>query len=95
MKKKILLIIIPIIILIIAIVIFVSIKASINKKEIEGATNGVVISDSLAFYKKPELENVKQIRVLKKSENVYILDEFEKNGVSWYKVKGICLFRWS
>lgn len=87
MKKKILLIIIPIIILIIAILIFVSIKTSINKKEIENAINGVVISDNLAFYKKPELENVKQIRVLKKSENVYILDEFEKDGISWYKVK--------
>ena len=87
MKKKILLIIIPIIIFVIAFFIFLGIKSSINKKEIKNAINGVVISENLAFYKKPELENVKQIRVLKKSENVYILDEFEKDGISWYKVK--------
>ena len=87
MKKKILLIIIPIIILIIAFVIFYRIKVSINQEEIKTAINGVVIAEKLAFYKNPELENVKQIRVLEKSENVYILDEFEKDGVSWYKVK--------
>ena len=87
MKKKILLIIVPMFILIISICIFLGIKSSINKKEIKNATNGIVISEKLAFYAKPQLENVKQIKVLKKSENVYILDEFEKDGISWYKVK--------
>ena len=87
MKKKILLIIVPILILIISIFIFFRIKILTNQKEIDGAINGVVIAEKLAFYKEPKLENVKQIKVLKKSENVYILDEFEKDGISWYKVK--------
>ena len=87
MKKKILLIIVPFLVLIISLIIFFKIKENINQEEIKKAINGVVIAENLAFYKKPELENVKQIKVLKKSENVYILDEFDKNGVSWYKVK--------
>ena len=87
MKKKCLLIVVLLVFLIVSLIVFFKIKDIVNKNEIKSAINGVVIAENLAFYKKPELENVKQIRVLKKSENVYILDEFEKDGVSWYKVK--------
>ena len=85
MKKKIILIVI-----LLAIVIFViiwRIKISINEREIKDAIHGIVIADSIAFYKEPKQVNVKQIKVLQKSENVLILDEFDKNGISWYKIK--------
>jgi len=63
------------------------IKKIINEREIKEAIHGIVISDELAFYKEPKQNNVKQMRVLKKSENVYILEELEKDGITWYKIK--------
>ena len=85
MKKKIILILVLLIIVILAAVW--RIKIDINEREIKESIHGVVIAEELAFYKEPKQENVKQIKVLKKSENVYILDEFEKDGISWYKIK--------
>ena len=63
------------------------IKLAINEREIKEAIHGVVIVEELAFYKEPKQTNVRQIKILKKSDNVYILDEFEKDGISWYKIK--------
>jgi len=78
MKKKIIISVISIVIIIIAVFAMVNIKSNINKKEIEDAIHGVVIVDEVPFYSKAKTSNVKQISLLKKSENVYILDEFEK-----------------
>ena len=58
-----------------------------NEDEIEAAIHGVVIGADVPFYAKADIENVKQIRLLDKGENVYILDEFEKNNIEWYKIK--------
>lgn len=85
MKKKI--IIILALILTIALLAVWRIKIVVNEQEIKEAIHGVVIADNLSFYKAPKETNVKQIKVLQKSENVYILDEFEKDGISWYKIK--------
>ncbi|MBR1539835.1 MAG: hypothetical protein IJ629_01415 [Clostridia bacterium] len=89
MKKQILPKIILVLILLIIVILLAiwRIKIAINQREIKEAIHGVVIAKELAFYKEPKQTNVKQIKVLKKSENVYILDEFEKDGISWYKVK--------
>lgn len=90
MKKK-------LIIIIIAILTVVVLGASLmalreyqekkNQEEIDSSIHGVVIAKDTPFYLKPETENVRQIRLLKKSDNVYILDEFESNDIKWYKVK--------
>lgn len=90
MKKK-------LIIIIIAILTVVVLGASLmalreyqekkNQEEIDSSIHGVVIAKDTPFYLKPETENVRQIRLLKKSDNVYILDEFDSNDIKWYKVK--------
>lgn len=89
MKKKInfkitAIMIVVLILILAGIRIFLNIK---NKNEISKSIHGVVIGDDVPFYKEAKTKNVKQIRVLKKSENVYILDSFEKDGIEWYKVK--------
>ena len=86
MKKKLILILFFVIIVIL-IVFGIIVKNWINQQEINSAIHGIVISDTLAFYKAPKQTNVKQIKILKKSDNVLILDEFKRNGISWYKVK--------
>lgn len=58
-----------------------------NQSEIASSIHAIIISDYAPFYKDARTENVKQIRVLNKGENVYILDEFEQEGIEWYKVK--------
>lgn len=88
MKKKILLVII--ILLIIIGILLLGIMMYNRKKnadEIASAIDGVVIAEYAPFYTKPETKNVKQIRTLNKCENVYILEEFQKDGIDWYKVK--------
>ena len=87
MNKKWLMLIIVIFIAIIVFWVSWRVRISINEREIRESIHGIVISDELAFYKEPKQENVKQIKVLKKSENVYILEEFEKDGIDWYKIK--------
>ena len=89
MKKRIIFIILFILVIFVVIsgIIVWRVKISINEREIKEATPGVVISDKLAFYQEPKKENVKQIKMLEKSENVYILDEFTRDGVFWYKIK--------
>lgn len=86
-KRNIKLLLVLVVIILIIFVIRWRVKIIINEKEIKTAIHGVVISDELAFYKSPKQTNVKQIKVLKKSENVYILNEFEKDGIAWYKIK--------
>ena len=79
MNKKIVLIVV-ITVAIIFCLILLGVKGYNKKKnqdEIDSAIHGVVISDNVPFYKKAETENVKQIKLLEKGENVYILDEFE------------------
>lgn len=58
-----------------------------NQHEIDNSIHAIVISDYAPFYKEAKTENVKQIKVLDKGENVYILEEFEEDGIQWYKVK--------
>lgn len=58
-----------------------------NQEEIDSSIHGVVIAEYTPFYNRAETENVRQFKLLKRSENVYILDEFESNGIDWYKVK--------
>lgn len=87
MKKKVLIISVICILIIITITIGILVKNSINKKEIENSIHGVVIADKVPFYSKPKTDNVKQIKLLEKSENVYILDKIKENGIEWYKVK--------
>lgn len=85
MKKKIIISILVFIIVIFFIIL--KVKDIVNQNEIKNAKNGIVIANELAFYKEPKITNVKQIKILKKSENVYILDEIENDGKNWYKVK--------
>lgn len=88
MKKRIIILLVLVILLTIIISLIAwRIKIINNQKEIESAIHGVVIADEIAFYKEPKQTDVKQIKVLKKSENVYILEEFEKDGIAWYKIK--------
>lgn len=90
MKKKLIIIMIAIITAIVLVGSLVALKEYQEKKnqeEIDSAIHGVVIAKDTPFYLKPETENVRQIRLLKKSENVYILDEFDSNDIKWYKVK--------
>ena len=89
MKKRTLALIV-LIILIIFILTFIGVKKYYEKKneeEIASAIHGVVISENVPFYNKPEKIDVKQIRLLNKGEKVYILDEFEKEDIEWYKIK--------
>lgn len=86
MKKK-NIIIFLIILIFVMILIVIGIKNKINKNEIKKAIHGIVISENLALYEKPKTTNVKQIKILSKSENVYILDELKKDGITWYKIK--------
>lgn len=85
MKKKIIFILILIVVVIILAIW--RIRIAINQREIKNSIHGIVIADNLAFYKEPKETNVKQIKLLRKADNVLILDEIEENGVSWYKVK--------
>ena len=89
MKKK-LIIIITALSVIILVTILAALKFYLeqkNQEEIDNAIHGVVIAEDIPLYSKPGTTNVRQIRLLKKSENVYILDEFRKDGIEWYKVK--------
>ncbi len=85
MKKIFFLILIPL--LIVILVGIWRVRIATNEREIKESIHGIVIADKLAFYESPRETNVKQIRALNKSQNVYILDEVEENGVSWYKIK--------
>lgn len=90
MKRKLIIIIIAILTAVILVASLMALKEYQEKKnqeEIDSAIHGVVIAKDTPFYLKPETENVRQIRLLKKSDNVYILDEFENNDIKWYKVK--------
>lgn len=89
MKKKILVIIVVLLILIMGIAFF-AIKyyyEKVNQQEIDSSIHGVVIGERVPFYLEAEVENVKQLRLLNKGENVYILDEFEAHDIEWYKIK--------
>lgn len=87
MKKKIILVLVIIALIIVSIVIIKGVKDAKNKKEIKEGIHAVVIADDVPFYKEPKTTNVKQIRTLSKSENVYVLDEFTKDDIEWYKIK--------
>lgn len=90
MKKKKLMLITIVVFVIVMVISLFGIKLYMEKKnqtEIDESIHGVVIAKDVPFYSKSEMENVRQIRLLKKSENVYILDEFEQDGIEWYKVK--------
>jgi GH25 family lysozyme M1 (1,4-beta-N-acetylmuramidase) len=90
MKRKLIIIIIAILTAVILVASLMALREYQEKKnqeEIDSAIHGVVIAKDTPFYLKPETENVRQIRLLKKSDNVYILDEFENNDIKWYKVK--------
>lgn len=89
MKRKKLLIII-IIILIILVLLLLGLKAyleKVNQDEIDSSIHSVVIAREAPFYAKPETDNVKQLKLLERGENVYILDEFTRDGIDWYKIK--------
>ena len=87
MKKGIIIFLSLVAVIVITLVAIKMYKEKKNKDEIENSIHGVVISDDVPFYKDAKKENVKQIKMLEKSENVYILDEFEKDGIEWYKIK--------
>ncbi len=89
MKKSKFLIIIVVILLVLVLLI-IGLKKyfeKVNQDEIDSSIHGVVIAREAPFYAKAEKENVKQLKLLERGENVYILDEFEKDGIDWYKVK--------
>ncbi len=89
MKRKVFLVTI-LVVIIVLVLIFLGVKKYIEKKnkdEIDSAIHGVVISSDVPFYAKAETENVKQLKLLNKGEKVYILDEFEDDGIEWYKIK--------
>ncbi len=58
-----------------------------NAKDISNAIHAVVIADYAPFYSRPETENAWQIKTLNKTEKVYILEKFYKDGLEWYKIK--------
>lgn len=90
MKKKKLLLMIILILIVIFVVSFVGIenyRKKKNQEEIDASIHGVVLAEDVPFYAKAETNNVRQIKLLHKGENVYILDEFEKDNIDWYKVK--------
>lgn len=89
MKKSVLLLILLVVVIVFCLS-FIGIQKYNEKKnqeEIDAAIHGVVISDDVPFYAKAETDNVKQLKLLNKGENVYILDEFEKGDIEWYKIK--------
>ena len=76
MKRKLIIIIIAILTAVILVASLMALREYQEKKnqeEIDSAIHGVVIAKDTPFYLKPETENVRQIRLLKKSDNVYIL----------------------
>lgn len=90
MKKRRLILVISIMLVIIVAIGLFALKKyqeEKNQEEINSAIHGVVIAEYTPFYTRPETTNVRQIRLLKKTENVYILDEFNSDDVHWYKVK--------
>lgn len=90
MKKKILLIIIMLLLIILVGLTLFILKMhyeKVNEEEIASSIHGVVIGEKIPFYNKAEVDNVRQIRLLEKGENVYILDEFEAYDIEWYKIK--------
>lgn len=90
MKKKKLNVVIILVLFFIIVLCFIGLKMYLDKKnqdEIDASIHGVVIAEYTPFYNKAETDNVRQIRLLEKSENVYILEEFEKDNIEWYKVK--------
>ena len=90
MKKKKLLLMIILILIVIFVASFVGIenyRKKKNQEEIDASIHGVVLAEDVPFYAKAETNNVRQIKLLHKGENVYILDEFEKDNIDWYKVK--------
>ena len=96
MKKKKLLLMIILILIVIFVASFVGIenyRKKKNQEEIDASIHGVVLAEDVPFYAKAETNNVRQIKLLHKGENVYILDEFEKDNIDWYKVKRICACR--
>ena len=88
-KRRLILVIFIMLVIIVAIGLFALKKyqEEKNQEEINSAIHGVVIAEYTPFYTRPETTNVRQIRLLKKTENVYILDEFKSDDVHWYKVK--------
>ncbi len=89
MKKKYLLLIILVFALIFGIALF-GIKgylAKKNQEEIDKSIHGIIISEDVPFYQKAEIENVKQIKLLSKGDEVYILDQFKSNDIEWCKIK--------
>lgn len=89
MKKRLIIVIVILTVVVLCVSLF-AVKLYMDRKnqeEIDNSIHGVVIAEYTSFYAKPENENVLQRRLLKKSENVYILDEFESDGIDWFKVK--------
>ena len=88
-KKKIIFVIIFLIILI-SIIIFVrnKIEEKWNNADVSNATHGVIIDDTVGFYRKPKTSKWRHIRDLQLGQNVYIIEKFtDKKGNDWYKVK--------
>lgn len=89
MKRKVLIFVLLITIGIL-VISFVGVRKYLEKKnqeEIDDSIHGVIISEDVPFYAKAETENVKQLKLLHKGQNVYILDEFEQDDIEWCKVK--------
>ena len=89
MKRRVLFFVILVLIVVLA-VGFVGVSKYLEKKnqeEIDGSIHGVIIAEDVPFYVKAETDNVRQMKLLDKGENVYILDEFEQDGIDWCKVK--------
>ena len=89
MKRKVLIFVLLITIGIL-VISFVGVRKYLekkNQKEIDDSIHGVIISEDVPFYAKAETENVKQLKLLHKGQNVYILDEFEQDDIEWCKVK--------
>lgn len=87
-KNKLLLIVV--IILAILVLLIIGLRfyfEKVNQDEIDSSIHGIVIAREAPFYSKPETENVKQLMLLERGEPVYILDEFTRDGIDWYKVK--------
>lgn len=89
MKKKFLFLIILVTALILGIALLGVKRYFIkkNQEEIDKSIHGVIISEDVPFYQKAEKENVKQIKLLSKGDEVYILDQFKSNGIEWCKIK--------
>ena len=87
-KNKFFMIIVIVLLLLVCLIIGLKTYfEKVNQEEIDSSIHGVVIAREAPFYSRPKTENVKQLKLLEKGENVYILDEFEKDGIEWYKVK--------